>query len=63
VGVGGLPIGKMMLNMLNTTSVIASCASAWTLEFLINLHQSQHPNLMNTVLAIMSIAGKPSWTM
>jgi hypothetical protein len=53
----------MMLKMLNTTSVMASCANACTLEFLINRHHSQQANLMTTVLAMMMIAGRPSWTM
>lgn len=52
-----------MLNMLKTTSVMASWARACTLEFLIMRHHSQHPNLMRTVLAMMMMDGRPSWTM
>ena len=43
--------------MLKITSVIASCARACTLEFLMRRHQSQHNALMKTVLDIMMIAG------
>src|SRR5579871_3799481 len=50
----------MMLQILKMTSVIASCANAWTLEFLMRRHQSQQRALIRTVLAIMIIAEYPS---
>lgn len=54
---------NVLLKTLKTTSVMASCAKACTLELLIKRHQSQQPNLMNTVLAtindmIISIAAR-----
>ena len=49
--------GKRILNKLNTTSVSASCARAWTLEFLISRHQNQHASFTTTVLAITAIEG------
>lgn len=54
--------GKMILKMLKTTSVIASCARASTLEFLMSRHQSQHKNLITTVEAMIAIAGIVSCT-
>lgn len=50
----------MILNMLKTTSVIASAAKACTLEFLTRRHQNQHRPLMTTVLDMMIIAGRVS---
>ena len=53
----------MMLKMLKMTSVMASWARACTLEFLTSRHQNQQPNLITTVLAMITIAEVDSWTM
>jgi len=52
--------GNIILKMLKITSVIASCASACTLEFLTSRHQNQQAALIRTVLDIIMIAGRPS---
>jgi hypothetical protein len=46
----------MMEKVLKTTSVIASCASAWTEELLISRHHSQQANLTTTVDAMITTA-------
>jgi hypothetical protein len=43
-----------MLKVLKTQSVMASWASACTLEFLINLHQNQQKPLMATTENLVS---------
>lgn len=48
-----------MLKVLKTTSVIASWARAWTLEFLIRRHHSQQKSFMRTVLAMILTTGRP----
>lgn len=50
--------GKRILNKLKITSVMASCASAWTLEFLISRHQNQQMSLTMTVLAMTAMEGR-----
>ena len=52
----------MMEKILKMTSVIASCAKAWTELFLIRRHHNQHPSFMSTVDAMMTMAGIPSRT-
>ena len=52
----------MMLNKLKITSVIASCAKAWTLEFFTSRHQSQHNSFTSTVAPMMAIEGIVSST-
>ena len=37
---------------LNMTSFMASCASAWTPEFLIDRDQIQHPNFTTTKISL-----------
>lgn len=51
----------MILKMLKMTSVMASCARAWTLEFLMRRHQSQQRPLTPTVLDMITMAEGPSW--
>jgi hypothetical protein len=54
--------GKMIEKVLNTTSVIASWASACTEELFISRHHSQHKNLIATVEAMMTNAAVESLT-
>lgn len=54
-------MGKKIDPVLNITSVTASSARACTLEFLMSRHQSQQSPLTKTVLAMMTMAGVPSW--
>jgi hypothetical protein len=52
----------MMLKILKTTSVAASCAKACTLLFRINRHQTQQSPFTITVHAMIAMAGAPSST-
>jgi hypothetical protein len=45
--ISGIGMRGMYLNM---TSFMASCASAWTPEFLIDRDQIQHPNFTTTTI-------------
>lgn len=51
-----------MLNVLKTTSVMASWAKTWTLGLGINLHQIQQSNLTKTVPPIKAMDGMDSST-
>lgn len=59
---GGVPSGKTILKKLKTTSVMASCARAWTLELLINRHQNQQRPFTTTVLPMMTPDGTVKFT-
>ena len=58
-----LLMGNMMLARLKYTSVSASRARACTLELGISRQYSQQMPFTTTVLAMMMMAGRVSWTM